>query len=121
MRNETRRKLDAETRREWWQLRWAAVAALIAGLVGAYVATPWSIDRRRDVEAVVTYATIKTDADTGSSYTTLDAKLDNGQLVRARGLPQMLPASGARVVLEERSRWFSVHEYVWTGRVKPPS
>jgi hypothetical protein len=113
MRDDTRRKLDHEVRRERRQWPLAAIFVLGLGLVGTYALTPWSVRDYGRAQGVVTYAKLDTQSSTGRYLVELDVRLDSGPLVRATGLAQLPPAVGSRVELEQRSRWFWPDTYVW--------
>jgi hypothetical protein len=117
MRDKTRKALDAVLSKDWWIGLAAVLCALSMGLGFAFLTTPLSERSRRDVVATVTYAKVTSMANNGRYYVTLDAKLDDGRLVRADGAPQMPPPVGARITIEERTHWLWVPTYRWRGAI----
>ena len=115
MRDDLRRKLDAVTRSERRQLVAAAVAMLIAGAIFAYVESPLSISEYHRIPAMVSHARMQTSFGIAASQPNIEAKLDDGQLVRVTGLLERPPKIGSRIVVQQEYRWFSGNCYTWSG------
>jgi hypothetical protein len=120
MRDETRRKFDAELAKRY--------GLSLQGKIGAfalfvflfcfltYLVTPfWIGEKIRDVDATVTFAQLVSDTETGRYSISLQARLANGVLVYASGLPQAAPRIGEPIMLAEYPGRFWGVRYVWTG------
>ncbi len=123
MREEARRKFDAmlALRRGSSPYKTFGVFAAIVlfACIGTYLLTPfWAVEKLRDVEGVVTFASVQADKQFGSYVTSIQARLDHGGMVQAYGLPQMPPRIGERIVLTESRVGYWGVRYVWAGKRK---
>jgi hypothetical protein len=123
MREETRRKFDAEIAkcRIWSPYKSFGVIATIVTVfcMWTYLLTPfWVVEKMRDVEGIVTFASVLANKEFGSHVTSIQARLDHGGMVQAYGLPQMPPRIGDRIVLAESRVGYWGIRYVWTGERK---
>ena len=96
----------------------AAVAAVASAALYGYVASPLSISGVSTVSATVTFATLHADAEVGKYYVSLQAKRDDGVLIRATGAARTPPKPGQRISLVAVHRWFWVNTYVWAGEAE---
>jgi hypothetical protein len=115
MREETRRRLDrldAGARRT----KWAAIGVGLATVIGlAFVA--FQAPTVREIDAIVRFARIQHNTDTGQPYTTLELELANGKVVQGLSVaPSLPPRPGARIIVSERQYWLGFHSYYWEGK-----
>ncbi len=120
MRNESRKRLDRRWRREliFWLPAFAALAAVGAATV------IFQIGKRETLSVVgtVEHAHWRLNSDTGQQYPFIEAKLENGEIVRVGTVALGLPEVGSQIKLRRRSVLFDyMTSYYWNGRGLAPA
>ena len=116
MRDETKRKLDAQIRENQSLERWALIfgATLAVGFGLLAIASNVTISAR-EVGASVQSAAWKIDHETGDNFAELQIVLDDGRLVIAGTRLRKLPALGTKIIAREKVLGTGYHSYTWNG------
>lgn len=120
VREETRRKLDRLLRRQRVVLAMVLVVGALLAVGVGYFVHHQPVISELTVMATVTVAGIELEGDSGQRVLTIQARLDDGRLVRIRGGVQGLPPKPAsRIVVREKVTAIWGRSYTWTGEVRP--
>ena len=117
MREETKRKLDDEQKSEITALRIVLlVGCAVGALIAAYEIASRTTVAERPVIGTTQRAVWRIAAATGLSYPELQAKLEDGRLVRVSTTVSNLPAAETKILLTEQTRATGYHSYIWYGQ-----
>jgi hypothetical protein len=72
-----------------------------------------------EVEAIVRFARIQHDEESGRRYTALEFQLADGKVVKGSSIaPSLPPRPGDHVIVRERRYWTGYRSYQWEGKMK---